>query len=325
MTTLHKIFAGALLYPLFLLSGIGCSGESVKGEESSAVEENQPSQTLPVHDEGDGTLPYIEMNDNRKIPAMGIGTYSLHDDTCFNSVYTALKKGYRLIDTAYMYGNEEEVGRAVRKAVEDGICQREDITVITKIYPGSQYSNPEKAIEEALRKLDIGYIDIMLLHHPGANDVKAYKAMEKYREKGLIHSLGISCFYIKELTSFLKEISVKPVLVQNEIHPYYQDTDVVKFIQSKGIAVQAWYPLGGRGFQGELLSDPVLKEIASAHGKSLVQIILRWHYQRGVIPIPGSSDPSHIEENIDIFDFSLSDKEMERIASLERKEKHDWY
>lgn len=269
--------------------------------------------------------PTVMLNNGMTLPTLGIGTYSLHGDVCFNSVYTALKNGYRLIDTAYMYGNEEEVGRAVRQAVADGICKREEITVITKLYPGEQFTNPEPAIEIALRKLNIDYIDIMLLHHPGTDDVKAYKAMEKYHVQGKIHALGISCFYVKELTDFLPQISIKPVLVQNEIHPYYQDTEVVDFIHDKGIVVQAWYPLGGRGHQSELLKDPVLVKIAEAHNRSVVQVILRWHYQRHVVAIPGSSNPDHIKENISIFDFALTDDEMSEIASLNRNEKHDWY
>lgn len=269
--------------------------------------------------------PTVMLNNGMTLPTLSIGTYSLHGDVCFNSVYTALKNGYRLIDTAYMYGNEEEVGRAVRQAIADGICKREDITVITKLYPGEQFSNPEPAIEMALRRLDIDYIDIMLLHHPGTDDVKAYKAMEKYHAQGKIHALGISCFYVKELTDFLPQISIKPVLVQNEIHPYYQDTEVVDFIHSQDIVVQAWYPLGGRGHQSELLKDPVLVRIAEAHDRSVVQVILRWHYQRHVVAIPGSSNPDHIKENISIFDFSLTDAEMAQIAALNRNEKHDWY
>ena len=269
--------------------------------------------------------PTIMLNNGLRMSAFGIGTYSLHNETCFNSVYTALKNGYRLIDTAYMYGNEDEVGRAVRQAIADGICKREDVTVITKIYPGSQFANPEQAIQERIDKLNIDYVDIMLLHHPGDNDVKAYKAMEKFVGEGKIRSLGISCFYIDELKRFLPQVNIKPVLVQNEIHPYYQDTDVVDYIQGQGIAVQAWYPLGGRGHQSELLKDPVLMRIAEAHGKSLVQVILRWHQQRHVVAIPGSSNPAHIAENIDIFDFVLTDEEMADIAALNRNEKHDWY
>lgn len=291
------------------------------------------TETIPVDqidsitfsDTTNHLAPTVMLNNGMTLPTLGIGTYSLHGDVCFNSVYTALKNGYRLIDTAYMYGNEEEVGRAVRQAIADGICKREEITVITKLYPGEQFTNPEPAIEMALRKLNIDYIDIMLLHHPGTDDVKAYKAMEKCHVQGKIHALGISCFYVKELTDFLPQISIKPVLMQNEIHPYYQDTEVVDFIHNKGIVVQAWYPLGGRGNQSELLKEPVLVKIAEAHNRSVVQVILRWHYQRHVVAIPGSSNPDHIKENISIFDFALTDDEMSEIASLNRNEKHDWY
>ena len=159
----------------------------------------------------------------------------------------------------------------------------------TKLYP-NQYSNPEAAIEESLRKLDIEYIDLMLLHHPGQNDVKAYKAMEKYVAAGKIRSLGVSCFYIKEIDEFLKNVNIKPVLV----HPYYQDTKVVEHLLGLGIVVEAWYPLGGRGHQKVLFSDSVLREIAATHNKSVAQIILRWQLQRGIVVIPGSSNPAHI-------------------------------
>ena len=260
-----------------------------------------------------------------KLPVIGLGTDTLHDETCVNSVYTALKCGFRLIDTAHLYDNEEEVGEGVRKAVADGICKREEIIVVTKLFPGSQYNRPEEAIELALSRLDIDYVDIMLLHHPGKNDVKAYKAMEKYVAKGKIHHLGISCFYVKELKEFLPQISIKPVLVQNEVHPYYQDTDVVHHIHSLGISVMAFFPLGGREAQKEIFREPVLRKIAADHGKSVVQIILRWHFQRNVVAIPSSKNPAHIAENLQIFDFSLSDKEMEDIASLNRDEKYDWH
>ena len=267
-----------------------------------------------------GNAPTIRLSSGYDMPILGLGTYSLHGDVCKNSVKAALASGFRKFDTASIYGNEEEIGEAIR---ESGI-PRKEIFVATKLYP-NQYANPEAAIEECLRKLDIGYIDLMLLHHPGTNDVKAYKAMEKYVAEGKIRSLGVSCYYVKEIDDFLPQVDIKPVLVQNEVHPYYQDTEVVEHLHSLGIVVEAWYPLGGRGHQGELLSDPVLSDIAAKHGKSVVQVILRWHLQRGVVAIPGSSNPDHIKENISIFDFSLSDEEMDRIAALNRNEKHDWY
>lgn len=267
-----------------------------------------------------GNAPTVKLSSGYDMPILGLGTYSLHGATCVNSVKAALASGFRKFDTASIYGNEEEVGQGVR---ESGV-PREEIFVATKLYP-NQYSNPEAAIEECLRKLDIGYIDLMLLHHPGTNDVKAYKAMEKYVAAGKIRSIGVSCYYVKEINEFLPKVNIKPVLVQNEVHPYYQDKEVVEHLHDLGIIVEAWYPLGGRGHQKELLSDPVLSEIAARHNKSVVQVILRWDLQRGVVAIPGSSNPDHIKENISIFDFSLTDDEMARIAALDRNEKHDWY
>ena len=267
-----------------------------------------------------GNAPTVKLSSGYDMPILGLGTYSLHGATCINSVKAALAAGFRKVDTASIYGNEEEVGQGVR---ESGV-PREEIFVATKLYP-DQYANPEAAIEECLRKLDIGYIDLMLLHHPGTDDVKAYKAMEKYVAAGKIRSTGVSCYYVKEIDEFLPKVNIKPVLVQNEVHPYYQDTKVVEHLHDLGIVVEAWYPLGGRGHQKELLSDPVLTEIAAKHNKSVVQAILRWHLQRGVVAIPGSSNPAHIKENISVFDFSLTDDEMARIAALNRNEKHDWY
>jgi len=155
--------------------------------------------------------------------------------------------------------------------------------------------------------------------------VKAYKAMERYVREGKIRSIGVSCYYINEIDDFIRQVDIKPVLVQNEVHPYYQDTDVVPHIQNLGIVVEAWYPLGGRGHQKELLNDSVLTEIAKRHGKSVAQVILRWDLQRGVVVIPGSSNPDHMKENISIFDFELTEDEMTAIAALNRNEKHDWY
>lgn len=263
----------------------------------------------------------VMLNSGYAMPINGLGTYSLTGETCISSVSTALENGVRLIDTAYMYHNEEEVGQAIR---ESGI-PREEIFVVTKLYPGEQYSNPDKAIQDALDKLDIGYIDMMLLHHPGTNDVKAYKAMEQAVADGKIRSIGLSNWYVEELEEFLPQITITPALVQNEIHPYYQENDVIPYIQSLGIVTQGWYPLGGRGHTSELLNDEVISSIAETHGVSSAQVILRWNLQKGVIVIPGSSNPDHIKENTELYHFELSDDEMAQINALDRNEKHDWY
>ena len=266
----------------------------------------------------------VLLNSGYSMPIMGLGTYALDHDACVNSVMTLIANGGRLIDTAYMYGNEKAVGEGVRRAMAEYGVPREEIFVITKIYP-SQFGDPEAAIDMALEKLDIGYIDMMLLHHPGSNDVKAYLAMEKYVAAGRIHSLGLSNWYIEELTDFLPQVNIKPALVQNEIHPYYQEQAVVPFIREKGSVMQCWYPLGGRGYTKELLTDGTITAIANAHNVSAAQVILRWDLQRSVVVIPGSSDPDHIRENLDLFGFELTAEEMEQIAALDRGEKHDWY
>ena len=317
-----------------LLALSGCAASNQEGtttslEASSADDTSKKEPEMASNPQNGGiSVPasfdiakhQVTLNNGVIMPMNGLGTYSLTGQTCFDSVASALQSGVRLIDTAYMYSNEEEVGRAVR---ESGI-PREDIFVTTKIYP-TQFDDPESAIEDALSRMDIGYIDLMLLHHPGSNDVKAYKAMEQALSDGKFRAIGLSCYYISELESFLPQVSVRPALVQNETHPYYQDTDVIGFIHDQGIAVEAWYPLGGRGHNEELLSDPVLAQIAEAHGVSIPQVILRWDLQRGVIVIPGSSNPAHIAEDAEIYDFTLSAEEMALIAGLNRDEKHDWY
>lgn len=262
----------------------------------------------------------VTLNSGYQMPINGIGTYSLHDDVCINAITAALNNGVRLIDTAHAYGNEKEVGEAIRNS---GI-PREDIFVITKLYP-DQFADPKAAIDEALAKLNIGYIDMMLLHHPGTNDVKAYQAMEQAVADGKIRSIGLSNWYVKELTDFLPQITITPALIQNEIHPYYQENDVIPFIQDLGIVVQGWYPLGGRGHTSELLNDPVITQIAKTHKVSSAQVILRWNLQKGVVVIPGSSNPDHIKENTELYDFVLTEEEMKAINALDRGEKHDWY
>lgn len=290
-----------------LLAALICALPIAAAETSSA----------PVFDLENGT---VRLNSGYTMPIMGLGTYSLSDEECYDSVTALLEAGGRLIDTASYYGNEAAVGRAVR----DSGVPREEVFVITKLYP-SQFAGADEAIDEALEKLDIGYIDLMLLHHPGAGDVEAYKAMERAVAAGKIRSIGLSNWYVEELEAFLPQVDTVPALVQNEIHPYYQEQDVVPYIQSHGIVVQGWYPFGGRGHTAELLGDEVIVDIAGAHGVTAAQVILRWNLQRGVVVIPGSSDPDHIRENLDILDFSLTEEDMARIAALDRNEKHDWY
>ena len=345
---MRKLFS--LLFVFLLVFPVTACGQS-KGEESGtavdaeiilvtdATESAQETKTVSdaadsgtetgeetnVKAEFDFETKTVMLNSGYEMPINGLGTYSLHGDECINSVKSALSNGVCLIDTASAYGNEEEIGQAVREAIDEGIIQREDIFVTTKIYPGSEMENPEQSIQACLDRLDIGYVDLMLLHHPDSSDVEAYKVMEQFVEEGKIRSIGLSNWYVEELTEFLPQVDTVPALVQNEIHPYYQENDVIPFIQELGIVVQGWYPLGGRGHTGELLGDSVISEIAGAHGVSPAQVILRWNLQKGVVVIPGSSNPDHIRENTELYHFSLTEEEMARIGSLDRGEKHDWY
>lgn len=343
---MKRILALALTFT-FLLTMTACGqtpqeAPSTSGSVgSSAPVESEASETPPSEPMEENNTPALEeeteamennpgnfnletatvtLNSGYEMPIMGLGTYSLSDEECYNSVTALLEAGGRLIDTAYMYHNEAAVGRAIR----DSDVPREEIFVITKLYP-SQFDDPEAAIQLALDTLDIGYIDMMLLHHPGTGDVEAYLAMEQAVADGTIHSIGLSNWYIEELEEFLPQVNITPALVQNEIHPYYQEPDVVPYIQELGITVQGWYPFGGRGYTSELLGDPVISAIADAHGVTSAQVILRWYLQRGVVVIPGSSNPDHIRENLDLFGFELTEEEMAQIAALNRDEKHDWY
>ena len=265
----------------------------------------------------------VKLNSGYYMPTSGIGTYLLSGQTCYNSVSSALKSGVRLIDSAYIYGNEEQVGRAVR----DSGISRNEIFVTTKMFT-TQFSNPENAIETSLSRLNIEYIDLMLLHHPGNNDVKAYLAMEKYVESGKIKSIGLSNFYIDELKRFLPQINIMPSIIQNEIHPYYQETNIINYvyddIRDKGIIMEAWFPLGGKGHNTELLNDQVLKTIGNKYNKSIPQVILRWDLQRGTIVIPGSTNSAHIQEDFDIYDFELTTDDMRTIANLNKDLSHNW-
>jgi len=310
--TMKKLFVSLLALIVLSVPYAGFAGSDAAAREEAQV---------GAFDLDSGT---VLLNSGYAMPVTGLGTYALDHDACVRSVMALIENGGRLIDTAYMYGNEEAVGEGVRRAMEAFGVPHEEIFVITKLYP-SQFDDPEAAIDMALQKLDIGYIDMMLLHHPGTGDVKAWLAMEEYVARGLIRSLGLSNWYVEELTDFLPKVNIAPALVQNEIHPYYQEQDVVPFIQQKGIVVQCWYPLGGRGYTQALLSDEIITAIARAHGVSAAQVILRWDLQRGIVAIPGSSDPEHIKENLDLFGFELTEDDMARIAALDRGEKHDWY
>ncbi|MBQ9904128.1 MAG: aldo/keto reductase [Synergistaceae bacterium] len=268
-------------------------------------------------------VPHVTLNSGYTMPVLGLGTWTLDDSTAESAVYTAIVEGYRLVDTAQYYGNEEGVGRAVRKAISEGIITRKDIFITTKIMPGN-YSDPDSSIEASLKRLGLGYIDLMLIHQPGYNDEGVYKALERAVNAGKIRSIGISNYYTpEEFERINKNAIITPAVVQNENHPYYQNNDLQKYLERYGTFVESWYPLGGRGHTQTLFADEKITAIAESHKKTPAQIILRWHVQAGYVTIPGSKNPSHIRENISIFDFTLTNDEMNIISQLDRQKRFE--
>lgn len=256
-------------------------------------------------------MDLIALNNGVEIPQVGLGTYLLEPDDAQAAVTFALDNGYTLIDTANVYVNERGVGRGMRASSKG----REEIFLETKLWPS--FYGSDTAVDETLERLGTDYIDLMILHQPAGDYITGYRKLEDAYRTGKLRSIGISNFNAAEVQCLIDECEVVPALIQTECHPYFPQTELKELLAQHNIALQAWYPLGGRG-NDSIMSEPLIGEIAKAHGKSPAQIILRWHVQQGHIVIPGSKTPSHIAQNIDLFDFALTDEEMARIAELDR-------
>lgn len=295
---------------------------STDGTESTGGDENKNTDA-PEFDLQKGT---VTLNNGIEMPILGIGTFSLSDSDAEESVYWALKDGFRLIDTARIYGNEAGVGRAIRRAIEEGFVTREEIFVTTKMWT-SDYDNGDAAVNASLARLGLDYIDLMILHHSQPrNDIRAYQAMEKAVQDGRLRSIGLSNYYEPDdFDRVVNAVTIVPALLQNETHPYHQSTEMKEHIAQYGTIMESWFPLGGRGNTQTLFNDPVIAGIAAAHGKSSAQVILRWHLQAGNIAIPGSHNEKHIQENFEIFDFELTDEEMNQMTALDKNDRlGDW-
>ena len=296
-------------------------------EETTTSEAEPPSaELISMEPEFDLDAGTVMLNNGISMPILGIGTFALSDAEAEESVYWALRDGYRLIDTARIYGDEAGVGRAIRRAIDEGLVTREEIFVTTKMWT-SDYDNGDAAINASLERLGLDYIDLMILHHSQPeNDVAAYKAMEQAVADGRLKAIGLSNYYDPDdFDRMVNATTIPPAVLQNETHPYHQSTDMKEHIAQYGTVLESWFPLGGRGNTQTLFNDPVITTIAAAHGKTSAQVILRWHLQDGHIAIPGSHNEKHIQENFDIFDFELTPEEMEQIAALNKNERlGDW-
>lgn len=264
-------------------------------------------------------VPIVQLNNGILMPQFGLGTFLQPSDAvCEQSCRTALKAGYRHIDTAHAYNDEAGVGRAVK---ESGI-PREEIWVTSKLWP-NEYGEGKtaQAIDAMLERMQLDYIDLLYVHQPVGDFVGAWKDMEKAVAAGKVRALGISNFDANDevFNRIMEAATIKPAVLQMECHPYAQRLAVREKAKTHNIQVECWFPLGGAMSNGALLKDPTIMEIAKAHGKTAAQVILRWHIQEGFSVIPGASNPDYIKENIDIFDFTLTDDEMAEMRGLNKE------
>ena len=257
----------------------------------------------------------VTLSNGVKMPVLGYGVYQVTPEECERCVLDALAAGYRLLDTAQSYFNEEQVGSAIRRS---GV-PREEIFLTTKVWVEHYgYEAARASVLESMRKLKTDYLDLVLLHQPFADYYGAYRALEELYEEGKIRAIGVSNFYPDRLVDLASFARIRPMVNQVEIHPYHQQQEAKRWMDKYGVQAEAWAPFGeGRG---GLFQDPVLTEIGQKHGKTAAQVVLRWHLQRGVVVIPKSVRPERMRENIDVFDFALSAEEMERIGALDQKQ-----
>lgn len=255
----------------------------------------------------------LTLNNGQHIPQLGLGVYKVNQDIAVQLVGTALNLGYRRVDTAALYDNEQEVGAAIRRSGID----RQEIYVTTKVWNNRQgYHEAKEATQESLDRLNIDYVDMLMIHWPAPKQnkfVETWRAFEELLETGKVRGIGVANFNIHHLEQLLEHANIVPAINQVELNPTFQQAELRAFNDSRGIATEAWAPLG----RAKILDHPVLAKIASAHGKSAAQVVIRWHLQIGNLVIPKSSNPDRLAENLDVFDFVLSEADMQEIDGME--------
>lgn len=256
-------------------------------------------------------MEYFKLNNGMEIPAVGFGVYLVKSVDVAPALKEAFKDGYRLIDTANAYLNEVAVGQAIKAS---GL-KREEIFLTTKLWP-SEYPDAKAAIAATLKRLDTPYIDLLLLHQSIGDYLAGWKALEAAVDAGLVKAIGISNFTVERYANLLKHARIVPAVSQDEFHPFYPSPKLKEAFAAKKVVMESWYPLGHG--DAALLEAPIFTELAQKYHKSNAQIILRWHYQMGNVTLPKSLNPVHIKENLEIFDFALSEEEMKGIAKLNR-------
>lgn len=258
----------------------------------------------------------ITLNNQVAVPQLGLGVFQIEDDNILkDAVKAAIKDGYRHFDTATLYKNEQALG----EALADSGVPRDELFVTSKVWNTvTTYDDTIAAFKESLRKLNMDYLDLYLIHWPTEGYLEKWRALEDLYDQGLVRAIGVSNFEKEDLEQLLAHAKVTPAVDQVETHPYYQRLKLHALLKQLGIAYEAWSPLG-RAKNGAL-QDPTLQEIAQTHNKSVAQVIIRWHLQNDEIVIPKSTHANRIEENFNVFDFSLTDSEMQQIAGLDKNE-----
>jgi len=258
----------------------------------------------------------VTLNNGLEMPLVGYGVFRVPDgDDLAEAVKTAIAKGYRSIDTAQVYRNEESVGRGIRAAIDEGLVAREELFVTSKVWnDGLSYEETLAAYASSLEKLGLDYLDLYLIHWPGLDTsyIEAYKALEKIYQDGRVRSIGVSNFHVHHLEHLLKETTVIPVINQIEFHPHLTQEEVRNYCKEHRIQVEAWSPL----MNGSLLEEALIQQLASKYNKTPAQIVLRYDVQHGVVTIPKTMTPSRMTENLDVFDFALADEEMAQLDAM---------
>ncbi|WP_337976461.1 aldo/keto reductase [Lysinibacillus capsici] len=258
----------------------------------------------------------VVLNNGLKMPLVGYGVFRVPEgDDLAEAVKTAIAKGYRSIDTAQVYRNEESVGRGIRAAIEEGLVTREELFITSKVWnDGLSYEETLEAYDSSLEKIGLDYLDLYLVHWPGIdqNYIEVYKALEKIYQDGRVRSIGVSNFHVHHLENLLKETTVVPVINQIEFHPHLIQEEVRAFCKDKGIQVEAWSPL----MNGSLLEEALIQELASKYGKTPAQIVLRYDVQHDVVTIPKTMTPARMVENLAVFDFTLTEQEMTQLDAM---------
>jgi 2,5-diketo-D-gluconate reductase A len=292
--------AGVISRRALLKGGAFAAASLAFGRSEWAFAVHQPS------------IPQVRLANGVMMPMLGFGTYGLRGDVCSESVADAITDGYRLIDTAHVYENEEAVGAGIKK---NGI-DRKSLFVTSKIWvDDSGYEQGKRAFQTTLDKLQLEYLDLYLIHRPRGDVQGSWRAMEELHAAGKIRAIGVSNFDKAQFDSLITGANTKPVVNQLETHPFFQEKEQCEWLRTAGVQMEAWSPFA-EGRNG-LFTNPALEQIGKKHGKTVAQVVLRWHHQRGVVAIPRSSNPEHRRENLAIFDFSLTADDMKGISALD--------